>query len=394
MKKIAGDENKKHVLILSATAGTGHIRAGNALAETARSLSLPIVIQHEDILNFTFPLFKKLYNDLYFTLVNASPDLWGYLYKHTESSGKIKQKPPFIKLFDHFNYKKYLKVLDELKPDAILCTHFLPYQAITDEIVKSSWKIPFFAVTTDYDVHTIWINPAVHHYYVATEEAAWTVRSHGIPDDQITITGIPVMPQFTVQSSQKHLRKKFQLSPNQFTIMILSGGYGIGVIDKLVISIAEFLSGFNRSRFQLLVVCGKNQMLYEKLKRLSFPTNITPRLFQFIAYVDELMECSDVLISKSGGLTVSEVLAKHLPMIIFDPIPGQEAHNANYLTEHGAAWRAPNFPNLHFKLKQLIKNPELLRKMKHAASQIARPEAAKHILHDLILRLIPNHTFE
>ncbi|MDI6767586.1 MAG: glycosyltransferase [Bacteroidota bacterium] len=387
MKKNTGGEGKKRVLILSATAGAGHVRAGNALTETAYALSLPLDIQHEDILNFTFPLFKKLYNDLYFALVNTSPDLWGYLYKHTESSGKTKQKSPFIKLFDHFNYKKYLRVLEELRPDAILCTHFLPYQAIADDIVKSIWKIPFFVVTTDYDVHTLWINPAVHHYYVATEEAAWTVHSHGIPENQITVTGIPVMPQFITPSSRTLLRNKFQLSANQFTIMILSGGYGVGVIDKLVISISEFLAKYARRRFQLLVVCGKNQPLYEKLKRLSFPTNITPRFFQFISYVDELMDCADVLISKSGGLTVSEAVAKHLPMVIFDPIPGQEAHNADYLTENGAAWRAANVPNLNFKLMQLIEHPELLKKMEQAERRIARPEAAKHILEDLILRL-------
>ena len=376
---------KKKILILSATAGAGHVRAGEALEETARDFSLPVTLLHEDILNFTFPLFKKLYNDLYFGLVNASPELWGYLYKKTNLTRK--KKSPLLKLFDHFNYKKYLETLHLLRPDAVVCTHFLPYAAIAGELTKRGWSIPFFVSTTDFDVHSLWIAPGIMHYYAATDESAWTIRSHGIDEFRISVTGIPIRSHFGIKVDQTGARKQLGLSTNKFTIMILSGGYGIGVLDDLVASIADFLGTYKKKQFQLLIVCGKNQALYDSLRRYRFPQNVTPVLFKFVPFINQLMDCSELLITKSGGLTVSEALAKHLPMIIFDPIPGQEGRNAEYLTEQGAAMRAFSFQNLHYKLKMLIDNPERLRSMRGNAGTIAKPNAAHAIMLDVLKRI-------
>lgn len=387
MKRASGRKHRKTILILSATVGAGHVRAGEALFETAKSLSPSISVYHEDILNFTFPLFKKLYNDLYFAVVNTAPDFWGYLYKRTEFKGKEKSKSPFIKLFDQFNYKKYLQALEEMQPDAVLCTHFLPYLAITENIQRSEWKIPFYVVTTDYDVHSLWINPNIAHYYVASEEAAWTIHSHRIEEKRISVTGIPIFPQFSGHNKPQRMRSQLGLSPNKMTIMILSGGYGTGVVNELVPSIAEFLSAYSRKEFQLLVVCGKNEKLFRTLQLHNFPKNISARLYQFIPYIDKLMDAADVLITKAGGLTISEALAKHLPMIIFDPIPGQEGRNAEYLTERGAALRALSLPNLHYKLKTIVDEPRRLKMMETNAKRIARPDAARIILEDLVKRL-------
>jgi|WetSurMetagenome_2_1015567.scaffolds.fasta_scaffold210589_1 processive 1,2-diacylglycerol beta-glucosyltransferase len=380
-------KRRKSILILSATAGAGHVRAGDALMNATRNYFQDIDIHHEDILNFTSPVFKKLYNDVYVSLVAASPEFWGYLYNRAGHGRSSKKKSFPVKLFDYLNYKKYLRVIDELQPDAVLCTHFLPYLAIADTIQSTGWKIPFFVATTDYDVHPLWIHPAIRRYYTASDETAWTIRSFGIPADMIKTTGIPIMPRFAQHCSRRAIRAALDISEKSFTIMILSGGYGIGVIDKLVPSVAEFLGTFSRKKFQLLVICGKNQKLYNTLSRASYPGNVSVIVYPFIQNIDELMSASDLLITKSGGLTVAEALAKHLPMIIFDPIPGQEARNAYYLIEHGAAMTAFSFPNLHFKLQDLIDHPQSLRSMQSAATQIAHPDAACEILRDLLSQI-------
>lgn len=377
----------KSILVLSATAGAGHVRAAEALIASAQQLKLPLQTHHFDILDFTFPLFKKLYSQFYFAVLKASPELWGYFYKKSERKGAPKQKHHLIKIFDQFNYKKYLKTIREIHPDAILCTHFLPYAAIDDEMKKKSWTIPVFSVPTDYDVHSLWVNSHITKYYVASEEAAWTVQSHGISQQRIVVTGIPIMPEFQKGRKKTQARKELGFLPTAFTVMVLSGGYGIGVVDKLVPSVAEFLSTYTRQQFQMIVVCGRNQKLYDTLKRQRFPQNISVNLFQYVSFVDKLMDCADVLISKSGGLSVSEALAKHLPMIIFDPIPGQESRNADYVSEHGAAVRAPSFANINFKLKQLIEQPALLRTMSNNAKKLAQPNAAEKILRDVLKQI-------
>src|SRR5258708_6942496 len=184
----------KKILILSATAGAGHARAAEGLLETSQVLSLPVFARHVDILDYTFPIFKKVYGKIQFAITDASPELWGYLYKKTEFKGALKHTSALTKLFDHFNYKEYFKLLETVRPDAMVCTHFLPYSVIAEELRKSSWHVPIFSVTTDYELHSMWSNTSVERFYVASEQAAWTVRSHGSPPARLVVTGIPVLP--------------------------------------------------------------------------------------------------------------------------------------------------------------------------------------------------------
>ncbi|TLY27936.1 MAG: galactosyldiacylglycerol synthase [Ignavibacteria bacterium] len=382
-----GRRRRKTILIVSATVGAGHVRAGEALLAAAESLSRPVTISHADVLDFTFPLFKKLYSDSYYEIVQRSPELWGYLYKKSDSRKPLRGKAGLIRLFDHFNFKKYLKELSRLKPDAVICTHFLPYLAIEDEISQKGWQIPFFAVPTDYDVHSLWVSRAVSRYYAATEEAACSIQTHGIPPENIGVSGIPIMPQFGIRLSRQAARKRLGIPSGHFTILILSGGYGIGVVDELTGSVARFLATDKRRDYQLIVVCGKNPGLYGKLSRMAFPANVRARLFEYITFIDQTMACSDLVITKAGGLTVSEALARHLPLLILDPFPGQEGRNADYLIEHGAAISAHGFENLHYKLHRLIEEPGLLSAMKKRAAELAKPHAARDILKDVLGRL-------
>ncbi len=375
---------RKSVLVISATAGAGHVRAGEALVAAAKLMPDPPAISHVDILNFTSPLFRTLYSKAYYAIVSRSPGLWGYVYDRSDQSGPPPGKKLLMKLFDHFNYKKYLSRLNELNPDAVVCTHFLPYLAIEDELLERNWKIPFYSVPTDYAVHALWVSRAVKRFYAATEEAAWSICSHGIPPSRTAVSGIPVMPAFSESRGRASSAKQLGLNPSLFTILILSGGYGVGIVDKLVPSVAGFLGRNRPKRFQLLVVCGKNPGLHAKLNRGKYPPNVSVTLYEFIPFVDAAMACSDLIITKAGGLTVSEALASNLPMVVLDPFPGQEGRNADYVVEEGAATFAAGFSNLHFKLEKLIGDPARLRAMRQRARAIAKPHAAADILKDVL----------
>lgn len=374
---------KKRILVLSATAGAGHYRAAEALERTAREADLGLEIRHFDILDFTSPLFKKLYGDVYLKIIGTSPDLWGYLYRKSEFKGTAGPKSLLLKLFDHFNYKKYFDALDTLKPDGLVCTHFLPYMALASARRIRFSGLPVFSVPTDYDVHSLWVHPIVRRYYVATEEAAWTLRSHGIDPRTVRVTGIPVRPEFSHPRSRALARRELSLPPEAFTLLVLSGGYGVGIVDQIISSLLRFLMRFRERRFQILVVCGRNHQLFRKLERLRPSGNVSIRSFPFVDFIHTLMDSSDILITKPGGLTVSEALAKCLPMIVFDPFPGQEGRNADYVTEKGAALRAINIMNLQFKLDALIRSPALLKEMKGNIRAIAKPDAALRILEDV-----------
>jgi processive 1,2-diacylglycerol beta-glucosyltransferase len=380
-KKVSNGAGPYSFLILSCSGGAGHIRAAEALHRTAPLTRLPIHTEHYDVLDFTSKIFKKLYSETYLQMVNRAPELWGYLYEQSER--KPYEKRGIIKVFDRLNYKRYLTTLRELKPDAIICTHFLPYISVSNVLRKNNITAPVFAVTTDFDIHQLWIDPIIERYFVYNEESAWQLQSKKVPAEKITVAGIPIMPEFQSKEKQKTVRAKLGISPNQFTVMVLSGGFGIGRVKEIVEQTATTLSEFDVKNFNLLIVCGKNAKVQNEIQVLEFPKNITPYVYGFIDNMHEFMDASDLLISKAGGLTSSEAMAKSLPILIVDPIPGQESRNTDIIVEHGAGWKAINLPNLSYKLRRILETPVILSRARKATQHLAKPDAAMTILNDV-----------
>lgn len=372
---------ERFILILSASGGAGHLRAAEALHRAAGESELPLRTENHDCLDFTSRVFKNLYAESYLSIVNRAPELWGYFYKLAEHRPYTKKG--LLKLFDQINYKRYLQSLIKLRPDAILCTHFLPFISISHTARKAGLSSPFFAATTDFDVHQYWVDPIVEKYYVYHEESAWQLDSKGVQRSKIFVKGIPLMPEFRETVGKERVRSSLEIEENRFTLLILSGGFGVGRVEEVVKSVSEGLEKFPAQEFTLLVVCGKNERAQSQLSRVRYPGNVHAKVFGFVKNIHQLMEASDLLISKSGGLTSAEAMAKSLPMIVIDPIPGQETRNADLIIEHGAGLRAINLPNLVFKLQRLIERPDILLTMRRSTAAIAKPNAAMEILQDV-----------
>jgi len=368
-------------LILSCSGGVGHIRAAEALHRTAPFTGLPIRTEHYDVLNFTSKFFKRLYSESYLQMVNRAPELWGYLYQQSEK--KPYEKNGFIKSFDRFNYKRYLQILCNLNPDAILCTHFLPYLSVSGTLRNHGITAPIFSVTTDFDVHRLWIDSLVDRYYVFHEESAWQLQSKNVLQEKIKVTGIPLMPEFQKHVNPRAARKELGIDINRFTVLVLSGGFGIGRVQDIVEQTMKTLANFPETKFNLLVVCGRNEKARSELQAVRCPQNINLNIFGFISNIHICMDASDLLISKAGGLTSSEAMAKSLPMLIIDPIPGQESRNADMIIEHGAGWKAINIFNLSYKLQKILEKRSLLIRARESTRTLAKPEAAAAILEDI-----------
>ncbi len=368
-------------LILSASGGAGHIRAAEALHQAVQSSGLPIESEHHDVLDFTSAAFKRIYSGSYLAMVNRTPELWGYFYGQAEK--KAYSKKGLLRIFDHFNYAGYLKALRSLRPDALICTHFLPYISISERIRQAGIRAPVFAVTTDFDAHQLWIDPIVSRYYVHHDESAWQLRSKGVPQEKISVKGIPVARGFTRNLPQRAAQQLLHLREKRFTLLVLSGGFGVGRVERLVAVAADTLALHREKRFNLVVVCGKNEEAKTNLEKRRFPANIYAKVFGFVQNIHELMDASDLLISKSGGLTSAESMAKRLPMIIVDPIPGQETRNAEIIVEHGAGMLALDLANLGYKLHRAIEEPSILRRARRATRELARPRAARDIVADI-----------
>jgi processive 1,2-diacylglycerol beta-glucosyltransferase len=212
-------------------------------------------------------------------------------------------------------------------------------------------------------------------YFTATEEIKNSLMFYGISPQKIITSGIPVHPKFSGDKDKRELLAKYELNGELPVILISAGSFGVTPLGEVI---AEF--GGIKGEFQMAVVCGKNDKLRKGLevKRKSEPR--LKRVFGFVDFMDELMALSDLLITKPGGITVSESMSVGVPMILIEPIPGQEEANADYVVEQGAGVKARNLPVLLHKLGMLIRDPEKLADMSKRAKAISRPDAAKMIV--------------
>jgi processive 1,2-diacylglycerol beta-glucosyltransferase len=367
------------ILVLSVSAGTGHVRAAQALQASSERYFQNVTTIHMDVMEFVPKLFRKIYADSYIKVVDKYPTLWGYLYDRTDQEAADSPFNQFRSAIETLNTGKLVRYLKETDPDVVICTHFLPAHILSDRIKRSKFGKPVWVVVTDFDVHALWIVPHMKGYFAAHDEVAWRMAVRGIPRNLIIVSGIPIMPQFSDKHSRAECAVRFGLRKDKLTILMMSGGAGIGRIETLA---AELLS--LGEDFQLVTLAGKNQELLSALE--SIAKEHRGRLFPlgFTFEVERVMAVSDLVITKPGGLTTSECLAMGLPMIIVSPIPGQEERNADFLLEHGAALKAHDGAALTWRINRLIKEPRLLRGLAKQASQLGRPFAARTVIETVL----------
>jgi processive 1,2-diacylglycerol beta-glucosyltransferase len=359
------------LLVLSAGAGAGHNRAAEAIREHARESGVDA--DWFDSLKFTGRVFRTLYAESYIWMASHSPALWGMLYK---LMGRRTEQPNLRKLmktYDSMNYGRLVKHIESYRPDAILSTHFLPTNVVLAH--RGDSGPPLFTVVTDLDVHSFWIAEGVAGYFAGNDQTRWLLEKFGTPPDRVHVTGIPVHPAFSRTRGRDAVRRELSLSPRLPVVLFMSGGFGMGNMEEAL----ERLLGLP-TPFQLLVVAGKNEKMKARLERIGRSTARQARVFGFVPNVHDFMEAADLMISKAGGLTSSECLARALPLVVYSPIPGQEERNADYLMEQGAAVKAATMDLLEYRVRELLEDPPRLARMRDRAAAIARPLAGRDIV--------------
>ena len=366
----------RRVLLLSASSGAGHVRAAQAL-EKAFAARGDCAVQHVDALDYTSKLFQKIYDDAYIALVRRAPGLMGLLYDRADQPWRHLSRRLAL---DRLNTGPMIRLLKRVQPDLCVATHFLPAEIIAWLKAKRKIRARHVIVVTDFDVHAMWLCRAVDRYCLAVEEAAEYLARLGVPRQILRVTGIPIDPVFAEPKERREMRRKHGLDPDRTTVLVSAGGYGVGPIERLV---ADLLA-LGRP-WQIVGVAGKAEQVRQRLselgRRAAKLRDAAARLHVvgFTGEMDEWMAAADLLVGKAGGLTVSEALARGLPMALIQPIPGQEERNADHLLEGGAAIRCNNLPAAAWKIARLLDDPAQLARMRAAASAMARPHAAAEI---------------
>ncbi len=364
----------KRLLIVSTSAGSGHTRAAQALEGAARELHPEAEVKHVDILDLTSPLYKKAYAGTYLKMVNDTPALWGYVYHATNRPRRRGADGKLVRMFDRVQFAGFRSLVRDFEPDVLLATHFLPAKVLAPSRRKGRDRFPVAVTVTDFDVHSLWVEPTVDRYLVGSGEVRALLAGRGIDEAKITVTGIPIDLRFARRLDRAKIRAGLGLSSERPVVLIMSGGAGVGAMSETVRVALEC------APVQVLVVAGRNEELRRRLERQPTPREATLSVFGFVDTIDELMAASDVAVTKSGGLTSSECLATALPMIVLDPIPGQEERNCDYLVESGAAVKALGVDALRYKLRLLLSEPTRRQRMSDAARAAARPHAALDVV--------------
>lgn len=369
----------RKVLILSASAGAGHLRAAQAIERAFLTMEAAQEVRHIDVLEYTNKLFRNFYSKTYIEMVNAMPEVLGWLYDYLDKPWKNERRRL---TFDKLNTRPFVKLLEQEQPDMVVCTHFLPAEIISWLKAKERIATRQAIVVTDLDVHAMWLVHHVEHYFVALEETQVHLRQLGISPEKVTVSGIPVDPIFAEQKDKRAMRRKHGLKEDRTTILISAGGFGVGPIEHLVQSLLDL-----HHPAQIVAVCGRSKELKARLDRIAarrLPQQLSLHVTGYTTEMDEYMAAADLMVGKPGGLTTSEALAKGLVFVIVNPIPGQEERNADHLLEEGAAIRCNNLPVLAYKIDQLLDNPQRLTAMQANVKRLAHPYAARDIVTTLL----------
>ncbi len=366
----------KRVLLLSASAGAGHVRAAEAVEKAFQASAQSVEVQHLDVLNYTNKVFRHFYSKAYIDLVNKMPEVPGWIYDKLDKPWKNERRRLAL---DKLNTRPFVKVLREYQPDMIVCTHFLPAEIVSWLKAKERIASRQAIVVTDFDVHAMWLCHHYEQYFVAVDEARVYLEVLGIPPEKITVSGIPIDPVFALRKDKQEMRRKHGLAPDRITILLSAGGFGVGSMDGLFAALLNL-----KTRAQIVAVCGRNEELKERLTkmttRIGSDAQVIIKPFGYTREMDELMTASDLVLGKPGGLTTSEALSKGLVFVIVNPIPGQEERNSDHLLEAGVGIRCNNLPTLAYKLDRLLSDQKRFAQMQRNTRALARPRAAMDIV--------------
>ncbi len=355
------------ILVIYATAGAGHRKAAEAIAQ-----GLACCPDHQvhlvDALDYTSRLYKFVYTRTYTFLISRVSWLWGSLFSILDWRPLL----PFIRVLRRIQNTVHAGALARLflqeQFDAIVATHFFPCEVAAYLKRKGAIASRITCVITDFDVHTIWLSEGVATYTVASDWTKRKVKMLGVREDIIAVTGIPTDSKFSEDKDIGPLKARLGLKQDVMTVLIATGSFGIGPIEEIISRLKNL---------QLIVVCGHNQGLFKKLNQNK---KELVKVCGLVDNMDELMAVSDIMVTKPGGLSISEALVTGLPLVFFNAIPGQEANNVKVLDTYGVGHLCPQVDQIAQILNQFQKHPETMQAAKTRAQLLAKPEAVKDII--------------
>ena len=367
----------KPINLFYVTAGHGHKIAALAIMEALDKREVATVIF--DLLSFSNKLCKYFCSNIYDFISKHSHTACKITYKLTDRNREFSRVVQFIDAISLKNFEKIIPYLIDNKPDISICTHFFPATMLIRLKEQGLYAGKIYVIVTDYGLHRMWYTKKVDKYFVANMEVKDGLLELGASEEQVIISGIPVFEKFQKYKEKEQIFKKIGISNFKFTLLVLASA----IPDKQVV---QLLEGIYQTDMELnvLLVAGRNKSLLKKFESFSSNSWVTLKKYGYIDNIEEMMAVADLMLTKPGGLTVSEALAVGVPLLMFNPIPYQETNNAAYISSKGAGVLATSIKNAIQLIKKYYASPTHLEKMRENARKISKPKAAEVIVNTVL----------
>ena len=373
----------KKVLILYGAYGGGHLSAAKTICnELQNYYKDDVEVKIVDCIEYISKYLNKVSTEAYKELAKKAPWVWKHVYNSSQNGALSQISNTTNKLMSY----KLNQLLQDFEPNLIISTHPFATQMCAELKKKDKINCKLATILTDYHIHAQWLVLSKYndYFFVANEQMKNDMIAEGIHDQKIFVTGIPISEKFLTSFNKQQIYEEFELSPDKQTILFFAGGeFGLGrnstfMVLKVLIRLFKDL--------QVVAISGKNKRMNKKFKDLIDSTNSHNRikLLEYTNMVPELMSISQAVITKAGGLTITECLASNLPIIIINPIPGQEEENADFLVNNEVAIWIKKGDSIARTLKNLSRNPEKLKNMKENTKLLSKPNSVKNICKILI----------
>lgn len=368
---------RKNILIVSASIGAGHNQAAKAVHDELIKMYPGMHVNVVDFMADENSYLNSIVKDSYLKMINIFPDMYDMLYRWSQNTHGSKVQYLMAKAMK----RSLFKLVKIYRPDLIVFTHPFPCGAAAYLKRKGDINIPIVGIITDYAVHRMWIYNEVDMYFVACNELKNKLVNEGIEDSKIHVTGIPISLKFNETLDKAGTVNLLNMDAERPVILIMGGGLGLGSINDAFNALNEI-----NLPLQVVIVSGYNEELQQSISQTAKKSRHQVIVLGYTNYVCELMAAADLLITKPGALTISEALAANLPMVFFDPLPGQEEENALYISKQGAGIWVKSQEELCSWVTDIISDNNLRQKLIYNAKMMSKPKAVLDIV-----KLLINH---
>ena len=369
----------KNILVVTASMGSGHNKAANAVAEAIKRKYPVNKINVIDFMSTETAYFNSLVKDIYLKMLDHTPSVYEFFYKFTSDSTK---GSTIQSVFAHAMKKDMRELIKKYEADMVICTHPFPCAAASYLKQTGEINIPLITVMTDFCVHQFWLYKNIDIYFTANDLLKKEMVNQGLLEERIFVTGIPVGYNFRVDYNRDDLLAKFKLEKDKPVALIMGGGLGLGGVKNALCQLERL-----KKDIQILVITGANVALWSEMNEYAQHSKHKIFVWGYSHNIQEFMSVATFLISKPGALTISEALTRELPMILHDPIPGPEVDNAKFVSDNGAGIWVKHQDTLDAVVREVLSDATILPKLRNNANVLTNADASDHLA-DVIANML------